>query len=63
MIPSFTIMGMNKELEAMARRIQVLACTQPETEEMRQLILQLVNVCEQSCVELKAEYQTSMTYN
>ncbi len=55
MIPSFSIMGINKEFETMAKKIQEYSTTLQETETIHDLVLQLENVCSQACLELEEE--------
>jgi len=57
MIPSFAIMGISHDFENMARTIQEYAGIQQQSDVIPALILQLANVCTQSCVELKEEYE------
>lgn len=53
MIPSFSIMGMSAEFELMAKKVQEFADTQQKSEGINELVLQLENVCNQSCNELQ----------
>lgn len=55
MIPSFSMMGINVEYENMAREIQNLALINKDTEELRNLVTALYDVCMQACVELEEE--------
>jgi PAS domain S-box-containing protein len=55
-IPSFSIMGINADFETIARKIQEFAGTQQTKEEIPGMVLQLENVCEQACKELKEEF-------
>jgi len=57
MIPSFAIMGISHDFENMARTIQEYAGIQQQSDVIPALVLQLANVCTQSCVELKEEYE------
>jgi PAS domain S-box-containing protein len=57
MIPSFVIMGINKEFEDVARKIQEYARTQLHLEDIENLITQLEEVCSQACDELDYEYE------
>jgi PAS domain S-box-containing protein len=57
MIPSFSIMGMNKEYETMAVKIQEYAASGNHLEEIEGLILRLDAICTQACQELKEEYK------
>lgn len=56
MIPSFTIMGISHDYEAMAIKVQEYAGTQLKTEDITHLILQIEDICLQACEELKEEY-------
>ena len=56
MIPSFSIMGIHKDFENMAKKIQEYASTQQHLDEMQELVLQLENVCSQACEELEEEF-------
>ena len=58
MIPSFSIMGIGVDFENMAKKIQEYAATQKQSDGISDMILQLENVLEQSCEELKEEYNT-----
>jgi PAS domain S-box-containing protein len=55
MIPSFSIMGMSIDFENMAKRIQEFANTQQQTGNMREMVLELGDICTQACVELELE--------
>jgi PAS domain S-box-containing protein len=56
MIPSFSIMGMNKDFENMSKKIQEYAGKQKNLEDIPGLVLQVENVCSQACEELQEEY-------
>ncbi len=55
MIPSFSIVGMSVDFENMAKRIQEFASTQQQTGNMRDMVLELGDICTQACVELEVE--------
>jgi CheY-like chemotaxis protein len=55
-IPSFSIMGIHKDFENMAKKIQEYARTQQHLDEVQELVLQLENVCSQVCEELEEEF-------
>ncbi|MCX6320553.1 MAG: ATP-binding protein [Bacteroidia bacterium] len=55
-IPSFSIMGMHKDFENMAKKIQEYASTQEHLDEVQELVMQLENICFQACEELKEEH-------
>ena len=63
LIPSFSIMGISVDYENMARKIQEYASTQKQPEGISYMVLQLENVLEQSCEELKVEYNTIKNTN
>ncbi|MEX1000709.1 MAG: response regulator [Crocinitomicaceae bacterium] len=56
MIPSFSIMGMSKDFEKMARKIKEHTSNPKQLDKIPNLVLQLENICIQACEELKAEY-------
>ncbi len=56
LIPSFSIVGMHKDFENMAKEIQEYSGSQQHLDELPALALKLENVCSQACEELKAEY-------
>jgi PAS domain S-box-containing protein len=56
MIPSFAIMGISPDFEAMAKKVQDFAKNQQQTDGISDLVQQLETVCTQACVELEAEY-------
>ena len=68
LIPSFAIMGIGKEYEMMAKKVQEYARLNPaqmagpnrdkDRQEIKGLVLQLTNVCMQACAELEEEYNT-----
>jgi len=58
MIPSFSIMGIDKNFENMAKQVQEYASSQSAIEEISELVLQLETVCMQACKELAIEYKT-----
>lgn len=55
MIPSFSIMGMSKDFEDMARKIQNFANTQLHSEDIERMVVQLETICGQACEELQEE--------
>jgi PAS domain S-box-containing protein len=56
MIPSFSIMGIHKDFETMAKNIQEYASTKQNLDNVEGLIAQLEKVCSQACKELQEEY-------
>lgn len=59
MIPSFSIMGISKDFENMAKRVQEFANNiQEQTEGIPAMVLELENVCSQACKELEEEFNT-----
>ena len=55
MIPSFSIVGINKEFEIMANKLQDYTGEQPGTVDVEDLVLKLESVCSKACLELEAE--------
>jgi hypothetical protein len=55
LIPSFSIMGMDEEVELMAKKVQENAHTLEITDEVHHLTLELIKVCHQSFAELEIE--------
>ncbi|HUX95800.1 MAG TPA: ATP-binding protein [Bacteroidales bacterium] len=56
-IPSFSIMGMNKNYETIATKIQENTRSRQHLDEIEGLILQVDTICTQACLELKEEYE------
>ena len=56
MIPSFSIMGIHKDFENIAKKIQEYSSTQQHLDEVQELVAQVSNVCTQACEELEEEY-------
>lgn len=63
MIPSFAIMGINTDFENMARKIQEYAGTMQQSDVIQDMVLQLGNICNQACQELKEEYNLIKSKN
>jgi PAS domain S-box-containing protein len=61
LIPSFSIVGMHSDFEIMAKKVQEYAGTQQTTDKISDLVMQLENVCNQACVELKEEFNRIKT--
>ncbi len=57
MIPSFSIMGISKDFELMAKKVQEYARTQQQADAITELVLQLEDACVQACKELEEEFQ------
>lgn len=55
MIPSFSIVGINKDFEEMAKKIMLFATNQEEMENIHELVLKVEDVCTNACKELKEE--------
>jgi len=55
MIPSFSIMGISKVFEDMAKTIQEYSITQQPSEGVADLVSQLGIACTQACIELEEE--------
>jgi len=57
MIPSFSIMGISKDFEKIAKRVQEDADNiQRQANGIPNLVLQLENICKQACKELEEEF-------
>ncbi|MBL0018120.1 MAG: response regulator [Bacteroidetes bacterium] len=63
MIPSFSIMGIDADFEAIAKRVQEFAKAQEEVDVMQELVLKLESVCLQACEELEEEYKKLRSSN
>lgn len=61
LIPSFTIMGINTEFEAISKHIQKTAYAGHNSPELNALITQLENVCSNACQEIESELQAIHT--
>ncbi|MBC7845155.1 MAG: PAS domain S-box protein [Flavobacterium sp.] len=55
-IPSFSIMGMNPELENMAKEIQEAAKTNQFTDDTAEMVVKLETSCSLACEELEIEF-------
>jgi PAS domain S-box-containing protein len=55
MIPSFSIMGIDPNITAIAKKIQEYAITLELSDELNTLVLELEEVCTQACEELQIE--------
>lgn len=56
MIPSFSIVGIDKSFEDMAKKIQDYATSAEQQDAIHEMVLKLDEVCTQACNELKEEY-------
>ncbi|MDP2176663.1 MAG: ATP-binding protein [Bacteroidota bacterium] len=56
-IPSFSIMGINNDFEKMAIKVKDFAISQVQTDDISKMIIELENICNQACVELKLEVE------
>ena len=56
MIPSFSIVGISKDIENVARKLQDNARTKQSTEGIPDMVTLLENVCVQACQELEEEH-------
>jgi CheY-like chemotaxis protein len=55
LIPSFSIMGINKDFEETARKIQEYSNTKKQLKEVPEMALQLETICSKACEELEEE--------
>ncbi|MFA9390157.1 MAG: PAS domain S-box protein [Prolixibacteraceae bacterium] len=56
MIPSFSIMGIDSDVEDMAKQVQEFASKQIESDGIPEMVLQIETVCTQACKELRVEF-------
>ncbi|MEB8344508.1 PAS domain S-box protein [Flavobacteriaceae bacterium KMM 6898] len=63
MIPSFSIMGISAEYEDMAKKVQEYVTSREETDGVRDMVLELEEVCTQACLELKVEFNAIKNNN
>jgi PAS domain S-box-containing protein len=64
MIPSFSIMGISKDFEHIAKKVQEYANNiQVQTAGIPDLVLQLEDVCAQACKELEEEFDSIKNAN
>jgi PAS domain S-box-containing protein len=56
-IPSFSIMGINKNYETIAVKIQEYSRSRLNLDQIEGLVIQIDTVCTQACQELKEEYE------
>ncbi|MET0760081.1 MAG: hypothetical protein ABWZ56_06655, partial [Flavobacterium sp.] len=57
-IPSFSIVGISKDYEEMAKKIQEYAKTGHQRNEIPGLVLAIETICVQACHELEEELNT-----
>lgn len=55
MIPSFSIMGMNKQFEQIAKQVQDYASNMVHNDGIHDLVMQLEVACNRACIELQEE--------
>jgi PAS domain S-box-containing protein len=55
LIPSFSIMGINKNFEAITRKIQEYSNTRKHLYQVNKMVLEVENVCSEACEELEEE--------
>jgi len=60
-IPSFSIMGMNKDFEDTAKEIQEYASNHQHIDKLKKLVLQIDIVCFKACQELEEEFGSSLS--
>jgi two-component system CheB/CheR fusion protein len=58
MIPSFAIMGIDKDFETKVKKVQMYAGAKEDANEIEGLIQQIEKVCTTACKELEEEYNT-----
>ena len=57
-IPSFSIMGISKDFETLAKQVQENITTGESKDKIPEMVLQLEKVCMQACRELKVEFNS-----
>ena len=57
MIPSFSIVGIHKDFEDMAKKIQEYAGAQNHLDEIPELVLQVEKACSMACQELEEKFK------
>lgn len=57
-IPSFAIMGINPDIEEMAKKVQDYARNQQLSTDISHLVLEIENVCNHACEELEIAYSS-----
>jgi len=55
LIPSFSIMGMHKDFETMAKKIQQYSSAREHFDEINELVLRITDICNSACEILKVE--------
>jgi len=60
-IPSFSIMGMSKDLEEKARKVQEYANKMEQLDDIANLVTHIEEACIEACKELKEEYNQIKT--
>ncbi|WP_462251125.1 PAS domain-containing protein, partial [Ferruginibacter sp.] len=63
MIPSFSIVGMNPDFTAMAKKIQQYSIAPEVNDEVHDLVLQLEKACGQACIEMEEAYNSIKNTN
>ena len=63
MIPSFSIVGMNPDFTAMAKKIQQYSIALEVNDEVHDLVLQLEKACGQACIEMEEAYNSIKNTN
>jgi PAS domain S-box-containing protein len=63
MVPSFSIMGLNREFEDMAKKIQSSAIAHENTHEIETMVSKLENICNQAFKELEIEFNNIKKQN
>jgi len=57
LIPSFSIVGIHKDYENIAKQIQVNCNTRQHLDVLPVLVDQITSICNQACIELQDEYE------
>ena len=56
LIPSFSIVGIDADIENMAKKVQEFASAQKQSEGITELVNKIGGVCTQACIELEEEF-------
>jgi PAS domain S-box-containing protein len=62
-ISSFAIVGIHVDFENMAKKLQQYAANKEENPEIKKLVLQITNICNQACIEIEEELDSLKSIN
>lgn len=58
LIPSFSIMGIHKDFEIMAKKIQEYSSAREHLDEVNEMVLKIEDICTNACEVLKVEFNS-----